>query len=102
MTELASEKKKKVKTVLFENKVEIVNERLWELSKVKWCVGMVLKGIDCVWKLVGARNGLQEVGEYGAGFEGRYWRSSDVQSWCSSRVPTGGSRAKVEGWNEIV
>jgi hypothetical protein len=45
---------------------------------------------------------LQEVGEYGAGFEGRYWRSSDVQSWCSSRVPTGGSRAKVEGWNEIV
>jgi hypothetical protein len=46
MTELASEKKKKVKTVLFENKVEIVNERLWELSKVKWCVGMVLKGID--------------------------------------------------------
>jgi hypothetical protein len=96
MTELASEKKK-VKTVLFENKVEIVNERLWELSKGKWCVGMVLKDIDCVWKLVGARNGLQEVGEYSAGSEGWHWRSSTVQSRCSSRVPTRGSRAKVRG-----
>jgi hypothetical protein len=101
MTELVSEKKK-VKTVLFENKVEIVNERLWELNKGKWCVSMVLKGIDCVWKLVGARNGLQEVGEYGAGFEEWYWRGSAVQSRCSSRVLTGGSRARVRGWNEIV
>jgi hypothetical protein len=101
VTELVSEKKK-VNTVLFENKVEIVNERLWELNKGKWCVGMVLKGVDCVWKFVGATNGLQEVGEYGAGFERRYWRGSAVQSRCSSRVPTGGTRVRVRGGNEIV
>jgi hypothetical protein len=94
VTELVFEKKK-VKAVLFENKVEIVNERLWELNKGKWVVGMVLKGVDCVWKFVGARNGLQEVGEYGDGFERWYWRGSAVQSRVSSRVPTGGSRVRV-------
>jgi hypothetical protein len=97
-----SEKKKKVKTVWFENKVEIVNERLWEVNKGKLCVGMALRGVDCVWKFVGARNSLQEVGEYGAGFEGWYWRGSAAQSRCSSRVPTGSSRVRVGGENEIV
>jgi hypothetical protein len=104
VTELISEKKKKAKTVLFENKVEIMNERLrvWEVNKGKWFVGMVLKVVDCVWKFAGARNGLQEVGEYGAGFEGWYWRGSAVQSRVSSRVPTGCSRMRVERGNEIV
>jgi hypothetical protein len=92
MIELVSEKK--VRTVLFENKVEIVNEwhRLWEANKGKRCIGMVLKGVECVWKFAGARTGLQEVGEYGAGFDGWYWRGSAVQSRVSSRVPTCCSR----------
>jgi len=97
---VSERKRKKVKTVLFENKVEIVNKQLWEVNKGKWCVVKVLKGVDCVWKFVGARNGLQEVGEYGAGFEGWYWRGSAVQSRCPSRVPTGRSRMRVGRWNE--
>ena len=31
---------------------------------------------DNVWKWAGARDGLQEMEEYGTGFDGWYWRSS--------------------------
>ena len=87
-----------MKTVTFKSKVAIVNVGLWEIDKGKWCVGMVLKGADYVWKFVGARHGLQEIREYGEGFEGWYWRGSFVSSRSSSRVPT----SKVRGGNEIV
>lgn len=30
--------------------------------------------VEVVWKAVGARNGVQEVEEYGGGFQGWYWR----------------------------
>lgn len=46
----------------------------------KWVVGMVLVGMDCVWKWAGARAGAQEGFEVGEGFEGWVWRSS-VGSW---------------------
>jgi hypothetical protein len=39
-------------------------------------MGAVLILLDNVWKWAGARDGLQEMEEYGAGFEGWYWRSS--------------------------
>jgi hypothetical protein len=42
----------------------------------KWIVGMMLVGMDCVWRWAGAREGLQEVAVMGSGFEGWYWRSS--------------------------
>ncbi len=48
----------------------------------KWIVGMVLIGMDHVWKWAGARDGLQVVSEVRDwdGFQGWYWRSS-VGSW---------------------
>lgn len=39
------------------------------VEKLVWC-------LDGVWKAVGARNGLQEVGEVGGGWEDWYWRKS--------------------------
>jgi hypothetical protein len=101
LTELVAERKQKVKTVSFKNKVEIVNKGLREIDKGKWCISIVLKSADCVWKFIGARHGLQEVREHGAGFEGWYWRSSSPAR-SSSREPTGISRVRFGNGSEIV
>jgi len=71
--------KKSAKTITFSNKEEhITRKTLWDVSKGKWAVGVVLWGLDCVWKWGGARAGLQEISEYGEGFEGWVWRGSVV------------------------
>lgn len=51
----------------------------------KWVVGLLLIGMDFVWKWAGARGGLQETREVGEGWEGWYWRSS-VGSWSVSEL----------------
>ncbi len=53
--------------------------REMELGKV--LVGMLLVGLDFVWRWTGARDGLQEESETGQGWEGWFWRSSIV-SWA--------------------
>jgi hypothetical protein len=50
----------------------------------KRLIGSVLMAMDDVWKWVGARHGLQETAEIGAGFEGWYW----TYSVTPSRVAT--------------
>ncbi len=68
--------KKSTKTVTFSHKEEYITRKtLWNINKGKWAVGVVLWGLDCVWKWGGARAGLQEVSKYGEGFEGWIWRS---------------------------
>ena len=52
-----------------------------EMELGKWLVGMLLVGLDFVWRWVGARDGLQEERETGQGWEGWVWRSS-VVSWA--------------------
>lgn len=39
-------------------------------------IGNILMLMDNIWKWVGARHGLQETEEIGAGFEGWYWTNS--------------------------
>ena len=55
---------------------EIGPEELEAGVQQKRLIGAVLILLDNVWKWAGARDGLQEMEEYGAGFEGWYWRSS--------------------------
>jgi len=65
------------KRVTFEDENNIVFK---ETEPAKWVAGILAYGMDCVWKWAGARYGLQHIEEYGAGFEGWYWRSSVVSS----------------------
>jgi len=51
-----------------------------EREPAKWAVGMVLVGMDCVWRWAGARAGAQEGVEVGEPLEGWFWRSS-VGRW---------------------
>lgn len=66
------------KTVGFGLKEYFERKTLWEISKRKWVIGMGLYGLDCIWKWGGARDGLQEMEQYGDGFEGWIWRGSVV------------------------
>lgn len=52
-------------------------------------VGVLLYGMDCVWKWVGAMNGLQETRFVGEGWEGWYWRdgvggTQRVETWVTA------------------
>lgn len=80
------------KTVTFDEDAWKGNENVAVLSRqnepAKWVASMLAYGLDCVWKWAGARDGLQHLEEYGAGFEGWYWRSSVV----SSHLTTNGLR----------
>lgn len=49
-------------------------------NEPKKLIDSVLLLMDDVWKFVGARHGLQETEQIGAGFEGWYWRYSVAPS----------------------
>lgn len=49
-------------------------EGSWVKELGKLIVRVFVIVFQVVWKWVGARGGLQEIEEYGAGFQGWYWR----------------------------
>lgn len=70
------------KTVRFNEEMFKENQTISRQNEpAKWVAGLLAYGMDCMWKWAGARDGLQNLREYGDGFEGWYWRSSVVS--CS-------------------
>lgn len=51
-------------------------ERNFVTELFRLVLGLFVTVVEVIWKSVGARGGLQEVEEYGGGFQGWYWRGS--------------------------
>jgi hypothetical protein len=78
---------------LIGGKTDGAGSSMREREPGKWMVGMVLVGMDCVWKWAGARAGAQEVVKVGEGFEGWVWRSN-VGTWGISAQADSGEVMK--------
>lgn len=76
------------KTVTFEPEPERrpAGENTWVKEVSVLVFRLLYVVLEVVWRWAGARGGVQEVEEYGGGFQGWYWRGS-VYS-----VPYGDSR----------